>query len=116
MNRNTSEVATGHSTSKLGFGFGVLAGTVIGAGLIMWLAPRAAAEARRSMTDSANALREGATEQYGRAGRKIAAAVEDLASKGNGVRDDAADAVARGAHEVERIAVAVKSVPVTRQL
>jgi gas vesicle protein len=51
---------------------GLLAGTVVGAGLALWLAPKA---------------------------------VEAT----NDVRDRLADAVVRGAHEVERVAVAAKT-------
>ena len=105
MNRN----------SNFEFTVGLVAGTVIGAGLMMWLAPRAADEARRTVTDSANALRDRATEQFGQAGRRVTAAVDELAAKGYGIRDSVADAVAHGAHEVERVAVAVK-VPPSRQL
>ena len=69
------------------FILGLVAGTVVGAGLAMWLAPNAASELRERVTDSA---------------RK-------LARNGQGVRDDIADAVATGAHEVERFANAAKS-------
>jgi hypothetical protein len=58
-----------------GFVMGLFAGTFVGAGLMMWLAP----------------------------------AVDRLSRKAQGVRDDVADAVARGAHEVERVATAAKS-------
>jgi hypothetical protein len=62
-----------------GFAIGLLTGTFVGAGLAMWLVPR---------------VRE---------------AVDDLTRKGQDVRDDVAEAVARGAHEVERYATAAKS-------
>jgi gas vesicle protein len=70
-----------------GFGIGLLTGTLVGAGLALWLAPRMASELRERMTDSAKGL-----------GRQA----QDM-------RDVVADAVARGAHEVERYAVAAKS-------
>ena len=70
-----------------GFAIGLLTGTFVGAGLAMWLAPRLASELRERMTDSAKGLRRQAQD----------------------VRDDVADAVARGAHEVERYASAAKS-------
>ena len=38
-----------------------------------------------------------------------ASAVDELARSGSRVRDDVAESVARGAHEVERFAVAAKS-------
>jgi len=80
------------------FVFGLLAGTVVGAGLAAWLAPKAAAELRKQVTDSAR-----------RFGKRAAGVVEDFASKGNGVRDEVAGTVARAAHEVERVATAVRS-------
>ncbi len=70
-----------------GFAIGLLTGTCIGAGLMMWLAPRMIGELRQRVTD----------------------AVEDLTRKGQGIRDDVADAVARRAHDVERIATAAKT-------
>ena len=39
----------------------------------------------------------------------MAGTVDELACKCNRVRDDVAESVVRGAHEVERFAVAVKS-------
>jgi gas vesicle protein len=70
-----------------GFAIGLLTGTFVGAGLAMWLAPRMASELRERMADSAKGL-----------GRQA-----------QGVRDDVADAVAHGAHTVERYAIAAKS-------
>jgi gas vesicle protein len=70
-----------------GFAIGLMTGTFVGAGLAMWLAPRAAAELRS----------------------RVGERVDELKQKGQGVRDDVADVVARGAHEVERFAVAAKS-------
>ena len=92
-----------------GFVLGLLTGTVVGAGLAAWLAPRAAAEIRDRMTDSARRLGERASERYRDASDHVSSVAVDLARKGNGLRDDVADKVARGAHEVERIATAAKS-------
>jgi gas vesicle protein len=69
---------------------GLLAGTAIGAGLALWLAPRAKAE-------------------YERASARVGDAVDELKRTGQGVRDDLADAVVRGAHQVEGFAKAAKS-------
>jgi gas vesicle protein len=79
------------------FVLGLLAGAAIGAGLAAWLAPKAAAELRKQMSDSAR-----------RFGKRAADAVEDLTSKGKDVRDEVAGTVARVAHEVERVAKAVR--------
>jgi gas vesicle protein len=92
-----------------GFVIGLMAGTFVGAGLAMWLAPRAAAELRDRVTDSARAFGKRAAEQYRQAGSRVDQAVDELKQKGQGVRDDVADRVARGAHEVERYAIAARS-------
>jgi len=70
-----------------GFVLGLLTGTVVGAGLAALLAPRAAAEVRTRLSNAAG----------------------EVARRGNGLRDDVADSVVRGAHEVERMATAAKS-------
>jgi gas vesicle protein len=81
-----------------GFAIGLLTGTFVGAGLMMWLAPRMMSELRQQATDSAK-----------RVSTRVVTAVDDLTRKGQGVRDDVADVVARSAHEVERLAVAAKT-------
>jgi gas vesicle protein len=93
----------------LGFVVGLLTGTFVGAGLMMWLAPRTASELRERVTDSAKRLGKRASEQYQEASTGVGDAVEELTRKGRVVRDDVADVVARGAHEVERYATAIKS-------
>jgi len=91
------------------FAIGLLTGTVVGAGLMMWLAPRSASELRQRVTDSARGLGKQASEQYRQASTRVGEAVDELSRKGQGLRDDVAEAVARGAHEVERYATAAKS-------
>ena len=103
MRRNLD--AHAEPASTFNFVLGLVAGTFIGAGLMMRIAPRAVAEARRAVTDSANMFRDEVADQYNKVSRRAAAAVDDLATKGQDARDDAAGAVARGAREVERIAV-----------
>ena len=99
---------------RLALGF--LAGTAIGAGLVLWLAPKAAAELRGRVTDSAKDLGQRASERYQQASNRVGEVVDDLTRKGQGVRDDVADVVARGArgvarsaNDVENFAVAAKS-------
>ena len=92
-----------------GFVIGLMAGAFVGAGLAVWLAPRLASELRARLKDSAESLRNRASEQYEQASTRVGQAVDDLARKGQGVRDDMADAVARGAREVERFATATRS-------
>lgn len=105
MNHNNQE--------QRGYGFviGLLAGTFVGAGLAMWLAPAAAGEIRERVADSARTLGKRASEGYQQAGNRVGEAVGELTRRGNGVRDDVADSVARGAREVERYATAAKSEP-----
>jgi len=90
------------------FVLGLLTGTVVGAGLAIWFAPLAS-ELRDRMTESARSLRQRASEQYQQASEGVGDAIDGLTRKGQDVRDDLADAVARGAHEVERYATAAKS-------
>ncbi|PYR70617.1 MAG: hypothetical protein DMF88_02305 [Acidobacteria bacterium] len=78
------------------FVLGLVTGTFVGAGLAAWLAPRV-------------------SEKYRRASTRVAEVVDDLTQRGQGVRDDIAGAVARGAHEaahgareVERVATAAR--------
>jgi gas vesicle protein len=99
-----------------GFVVGLLTGTFIGAGLMMWLAPKMAAELRQRLADSAKDLGTRASRQYEQAAARVGETVDEITRKGQGVRDDVADAVARGAHEaargaheVERYATAAKS-------
>jgi len=91
------------------FAIGLMAGTFVGAGLAMWLVPRLASELRERISDSARHLGHRASEQYQHASTRVGEAVDELTRKGQGVRDDVADAVARGAHEVERYATAAKT-------
>lgn len=70
------------------FVMGLVTGTVVGAGLALWLTPGAAAEARDRLTDSAQRVGD------------------ELARKGYQARDRVAETVARGAQEVERYAAA----------
>src|SRR4051812_28146181 len=78
------------------FVLGLFAGTVVGAALAKWLAPRASEKYRQAIT-------------------RVAGTVDDLTQRGQDVRDDIAGAVARGAREVahgalevERVATAVR--------
>lgn len=101
--------ANSQQSGGFGFVFGLMAGTVVGAGLALLLAPRAASELRDRATNSARALGKRASAGYDEASDRVGDAVDELARKGNRVRDDVAESVVRGAHEVERFAVAVKS-------
>ncbi len=91
------------------FALGLAAGTAIGAGLMMWLAPRVTGEIRERLNASADAFGRGAAERYEEATARAGAVVDEWSARGNSVRDDLADAVADGAHEVERVARNAKS-------
>lgn len=69
-----------------GFVFGLLTGTLVGAGLAVWLVPGVARELRVLAADSAERLKS------------------ELGEQTDGIRNQVAGAVARGAHEVERYA------------
>jgi gas vesicle protein len=106
----TDDQNNGHGTTLL---LGFLAGTAIGAGLGLLFAPRAGADLRGMIGDSANNLRNAASERYRDAGTRMGAAVEDLAEQGRGIRGKVLDAVARGAkegaQELERFATEAKA-------
>jgi gas vesicle protein len=91
------------------FVIGLVTGTFVGAGLAMWLAPRSASDLRQRLTASATSLGQLASERYQQASTRVGDAVDELTQKGQDVRDGVADAVARGAHGVERYARAAKS-------
>jgi len=72
---------------------GLFTGTFVGAGLAIWLAPRA-------------------SEKYRQASARVGQKVADFTQRGRDVRDDIAGAVARGAHEVARGAHEVERVAI----
>jgi gas vesicle protein len=103
MNSDTQEAR------PYGFVIGMLTGTVVGAGLAMWLAPRAASELRERVTDSARSLGNLVGQQPQRAATSVATIAEDLTRRAQGVRDNIAETVAHHAHEVEAYAKAAQS-------
>jgi gas vesicle protein len=74
-----------------GFMIGLLTGSVVGAGLALWLAPKAAGEVRDRVRTSAQRIGI------------------DLKHKRDDFRNHVADAVARSAHDVEQFVAAVKA-------
>jgi gas vesicle protein len=89
-----------------GFMIGLMTGAFLGAGIALWLAPRGASELRERMTDSARNLGERASERFQQVNARVGEAVDELTRTGQGVRDEVAGVVARGAREVERFATA----------
>jgi gas vesicle protein len=91
------------------FMIGLLAGTVLGAGLGMLFAPKAGSELRGQVLDHAGSLANTASDGYRRAsetasdlasrGREVAG---DLAGRGRDMYDKARDAVSKGAEEAQR--------------
>jgi gas vesicle protein len=100
---------------NIGFLIGLITGGVIGAGLAIAFAPRIASELRQRVTESANDLSHAASEGYQEVSTRIAGVVDGATAKGQAVRDDVADAVGRGAREVEKFAMASKTVPGPRR-
>ena len=98
-----------HDRGDYTFTFGLLTGTVVGAGLAMWLAPRAYSELRQRVAQSAEMLGQRASARYERASARVDDTMSALTLKSQAVRNDVADAVARGAHEVERVANSAKT-------
>ncbi len=91
-----------------GFALGLMAGTCVGAGLMLWLAPRAAAELRNRAKGAAKALRTTATGQVDDATASLSAIAAEFTTRGHALKDGVADSVARGAHEVAREAQVVE--------
>ena len=93
---------------------GLIAGGVIGAGLAILFAPRIA-DLRQRVVASANDLSHAASRRYQDVTTRVAGVVDQVAAKGQTVRDEVADAVGRGARQIEQIAMASKTGRPTRQ-
>lgn len=100
-----------HTREPRNYGFlvGMATGTVMGAGLMMWLAPRSTSELRDRVSGSAREFGQKASDQLEQASTLVGEAVSQVTRKSQSVRNDVAGAFARGAHEVERIAVAART-------
>jgi gas vesicle protein len=106
MNTRIQDNNTNHGGSFL---MGLITGSAIGAGLAVYFAPRLALELRQRVTDSTTGLRNAASKRFQGVATRVADVVErvadvadDVTRRGQAARDDVADAVARGAHEVGR--------------
>ncbi len=98
------------------FVIGLLTGSVIGAGLAIWCAPKLAAELRERVTDAATDLGREASRRYREVSNRasdvadrVAEVVDTVTTRGQAARDDVAEAVARGARSVEQFARASKT-------
>jgi len=91
------------------FVMGLLAGTVLGAGVAMLFAPKPGRELRRDLGEQAEKFTADASYQYRRASegaaewaRKASAAAEEVSERGKELYSNVRDAVAKGADEAER--------------
>ena len=91
------------------FLIGLIAGGALGAGLAIAFAPRLASELRHRVTASTTNVTRAASRGYQEAGTRIAGVVDGVAASGQAVRDGVAEAVGRGARDVERFAMASKT-------
>ena len=77
------------------FLMGLLAGTVLGAGLGMLFAPKAGAELRNQLSESASRLRTTANDSYQQASEKVTQATEKVTEKVSQIVDRGRDAYDR---------------------
>jgi gas vesicle protein len=84
------------------FLMGLLAGTVLGAGLGMLFAPKAGAETRRQLTEQANRLRSSANETYSQASEKINQTYNQASEKLNQAGEKVSQIVDRGREAYDR--------------
>src|SRR5580700_7253358 len=105
MNTGIQDNNTNHGGHFL---LGLITGSAIGAALAIYLPPLAVELCQR-VTDSTTGLRNAASEGFQGAAIRVAHVVDrvadvadDMTRRGQAVRDDVADAVAHGAHEVGR--------------
>jgi gas vesicle protein len=112
MNAGIQNKSSNHGRTFL---LGLVAGTAVGTGFALYFSPRLVSELRQRVTDSAGDLRSAASERLqavaarlARVVDRVADAADDATRRGQGVRDDLADAVGRGAREVIRGALEVE--------
>jgi gas vesicle protein len=82
------------------FLMGLLAGTVLGAGLGMLFAPKAGSELRNQLSEQANKLRDTATDTYNQASEKVTQMVD----RGREAYDRARGTASRAAETASRAA------------
>jgi len=97
-----------------GFLIGLITGGAIGTALAILFAPRAN-ELRQRAAAAATDLTDAAAHGYQQVSERIAGVADGLTAKGQAVRDDVADAVGRGAREVEHFAMASKTASAARR-
>ena len=100
-----------NQTRDYRFVAGLALGSVVGVGLAMLLAPRAAAEIKERAVGTAKQLGDAVSERYRDAKVRVSGKVEEIARKGDAVRDGVLDGVVLGAQKVERAAQGLRRVP-----
>jgi gas vesicle protein len=92
-----------------GFALGLLAGTAVGAGLTMWLAPRVTAEIRGRIEEAVESFGDRAATRLEAASAQVTAAADEIGARGARLRNGIADAVAQSAHDVEQRALRART-------
>ena len=105
-----------NQTHDYRFVAGLALGSVVGVGLAMLLAPRAAAEIKERAAGSAKQLGDAVSGRYRDAKVRVSGTVEEIARKGDAVRDGVLDSVVSGALKVERAAQGLRRVPTDAQV
>lgn len=85
------------------FLMGLLAGTVLGAGLGMLFAPKAGSETRRQLTEQANRLRSTANDTYNQASEKINQTYNQASEKLNQTYSQASDKINQASDKVSQM-------------
>ena len=91
------------------FVIGLIAGGALGAGLAFAFAPRLVSELRHRVTASTTQFTHAASRGYQEVSTRLAGVVDGVTASGQAVRDGVAEAVGRGARDVEQLAMASKS-------
>ena len=70
-----------------GFGLGLLMGVCVGAGVVLWLAPRMTAEIRGRAAESLDGLAETASSAYRQTAARVGETVENINRKTRDIRN-----------------------------
>jgi gas vesicle protein len=93
------------------FLMGLLAGTVLGAGLGMLFAPKAGSETRRQLSEQANRLRSTANDTYSQASEKVQQTYQQASERVSQIVDRGRDAYDRARNAGEPATSGVTSSP-----
>jgi len=78
MRTHTQHTRHTRHRRQYGFAIGLAAGSLVGAGLTIWLGPRLASDLRDRITESARDIRTRASEHYEHASARVGDAVDAL--------------------------------------